>query len=92
MGRTIPSFRLSLAEEESDWNLFRNRLDRSERKDFDRMFSIPRLYLSACSYAVKPIRIQPILMSMIFHHYKLLIQSINQIEHVKGKRYDSISR
>ncbi len=42
------------------------------------MFLIARLYNSACSYAVIPIRIHPIMMSIALHHYKLL----------KEKNYD----
>jgi hypothetical protein len=38
------------------------------------MFSIARLYNSACSYAANPIRIQSIFMSIIFHHYKQLLK------------------
>ena len=36
------------------------------------MFSIANLYNSACSNAVNPIRIHPIMMSIILHHYKML--------------------
>ena len=36
------------------------------------MFSIANLYNSACSNAVNPIKIHPIMMSIILHHYKLL--------------------
>jgi hypothetical protein len=36
------------------------------------MFSIARLYNSACSNAVIPIRIHPIMMSIDLHYYKLL--------------------
>ena len=74
MGRTIPSYRLAMAEEESEWKPFRNALDRSERKKFDGMFSIPLLYVSACSCAVRPVRLQPIIMSILFHHYKQILQ------------------
>ncbi len=74
MGRTVPSFRLALAEEESEWKEYRNHLDKSERKDFDDMFAIPRLYLSACSGATKIVRIFPIFMSIALHHYKELSQ------------------
>lgn len=75
VGRTIPSFRLAHIAEESQWRLFRNYLDRSDRKEFDRMFSIARLYISACSYAAtnRPVRIQPIMVSILFHHYKQLV-------------------
>ena len=72
MGRTVPSFRLALAEEESEWKEYRKHLDASERCDFDEMFAIPRLYVSACSAAVNLVRIYPIFMSILLHHYREL--------------------
>jgi hypothetical protein len=36
------------------------------------MFSIANLYNSACSNVVNPIRIHPIMMSIILHHDKML--------------------
>ena len=80
MGRTIPSFNIASIMEEKEWKPFRNLLDKSDRKIFDKMFSISHLYNSACSYSAKPIRIQPIFMSIIFHHYKQLIQLTEQIK------------
>ena len=80
MGRTIPSFRLASVEEEREWKVFRNALDKSDRKIFDEMFSISHLYNSICSYAVNPIRIWPIFMSIIFHHYKKLMMLSKQIK------------
>jgi hypothetical protein len=74
MGRTIPSFRLASAEEQKEWKEFRKALDKSDKKAFDAMFDISNLYNSASSYAAKPIRIHPIFMSIIFHHYKQLVQ------------------
>jgi hypothetical protein len=70
MGRTIPSFRLASVEEEGEWKIFRNAIDKSDRKIFDEMFSLSHLYNSVCSYAAYPIRIRPIFMSIILHHYK----------------------
>jgi hypothetical protein len=52
MGRTVSSFRLVLATEKQEWKLFRNALDKLERKDFDEIWDIPRLYISACSNSV----------------------------------------
>lgn len=72
MGRTIPSFRLATLVERDEWKEFCSRLDKSDRKLFDRMFSISHLYNSACSYAAVQVRIQPIFMSIIFHHYVTL--------------------
>ena len=41
-------------------------------KIFDDLFKIATLYNSASSYAANPIRIHPIIMSIILHHYKML--------------------
>ncbi|MGB7952686.1 MAG: hypothetical protein WCF23_01795 [Candidatus Nitrosopolaris sp.] len=80
MGRTIPSFRLASVEEQREWKVFRNALDKSDRKIFDAMFSISHLYNSACSYAANPIRVRPIFMSIIFHHYKQLLNLSKEIK------------
>lgn len=79
MGRTILSFRLTSVEEEREWKVFRNALDKCDRRIFDEMFSISQLYNSACSYAANPIRVRPIFMSNIFHHYKKLMRLSKQI-------------
>jgi len=58
--------------EEGEWKIFRNAIDKSDRKIFDERFSLSHLYNSVCSYAANPIRIRPIFMSIILHHYKQL--------------------
>ena len=83
MGRTIPSFRIASSIEEKEWQPFRNSLDKSDKKIFDDMFSIAHLYNSVSSYAAKPIRIHPIFMSIIFHHYKQLSRLSKEIEEIK---------
>lgn len=80
MGRTMPSFRLALAEEEREWKPFRNSLNIHDRKEFDSMFADARLYISACSYAAKPVRIQPIMLALVFHHYKQLARIAGQLQ------------
>jgi hypothetical protein len=80
MGRTIPSFRIASVIEEKEWKSFRNLLDKSERKIFDDMFAISHLYNSACSYSAKYVRIHPIFMFIIFHHYKQLTKLTEQVE------------
>ena len=79
MGRTIPSFRLALEMEEREWQPFRNALDKSDRKKFDEMFDIPRLYTSACSYAVQTVRLYPILMSILLFHFKQLTNAFPKL-------------
>ena len=85
MGRTIPSFRLASGEEEREWKVFRNARDKSDRKIFDEMFSISHLYNSVCSYAANSIRIRPIFMSIILHHYKQLRKLSNEMNQKRVK-------
>ena len=47
-------------------------MNKNDRKIFDNLFNIATLYNSASSYAAIPIRIHPIMMSIIFHLYKIL--------------------
>jgi hypothetical protein len=79
MGRTIPSFRMATVEELKEWREFRNGLDKSDRKAFDRMYSICHLFNSACMCVANPIRIQPIFMSIIFDHYRILKESESKL-------------
>ena len=44
MGRTVPSYRIAAEFERSKWKIFRQRLDKKDRKMFDEMFSYSRLY------------------------------------------------
>ena len=92
MGRTIPSFRNVLEMEKAEWKPFRNALDKSERKEFDDMFDIPRLYLTACSNSVQLVPLHPIIMSILFHHYKELLECIREVEElgatVNAKKYE----
>ena len=73
MARTIPSFKISSTIEERKWKPFRNLLDKTD-KIFDEMFSLTRLYNTASYQCVRPVRIQAILMSIVFHNYKKLFQ------------------
>jgi hypothetical protein len=72
MGRTIPSFRQAVWLEYRRWKPFRQALDKSDRKLFDEMWELTALYNSAMSYCANPVRIFPILMSMLFYNYQQL--------------------
>jgi hypothetical protein len=85
MGRTIPSFRIALGMEKAVWKPFRNALSKSEKKQFDEMWDVPRLYLSACSNSAQLVPLHPIIISILFHHYKELKECINQVEEVEDE-------
>lgn len=75
--------------EQSKWRSFRYNLDKQDGKIFDEMFSISRLYNSACSNCARPMVIQCILMSIIFHHYKQLIGSSKNNYTTKNRKYQT---
>ena len=60
--------------ERRKWKIFREQLDKSksERPMFDEMMSYSRLYNTSGVMACKPVLLHPILMSIIFEHYKQL--------------------
>ena len=72
MGRTVPSYRIATEMEKAKWKPFRAMLDRNDRKLFDEMLTYPKLYNSAGSNAVRPVLLEPILMSIAFEQYKQL--------------------
>jgi hypothetical protein len=78
--------------EKAEWKPFRNALDKSERMEFDDMFDIPRLYLSACSNSVQLVPLHPIIMSILFHHYKELTEIISEVEQIEAKVNNSKQR
>jgi hypothetical protein len=71
--------------EKADWKLFRSALDKSERKMFDDIWDIPRLYVSACANSIQPVPLQPIVMSILFHHYKDLKKRILVVERIETR-------
>jgi hypothetical protein len=91
MGRTIPSFRIAAVLEEKTWKEYREHLNKNDRKIFDKLFRVATLYNSASSYSAIPIRIHPIMMSIVFHHYKILkerLESMNTLLFTDDKDND----
>jgi hypothetical protein len=66
--------------EKRKWKIFRDELDKSERKTFDEMMSYSRIYNAAGVITCKPVLLHPIFISIIFEHYKQLkkIEDLNQ--------------
>jgi hypothetical protein len=71
--------------EEWKWRSFKYNLNKKDRKLFDEMFAISRLYNYASSNCVMPGVVSCILMSIIFHHYKQIIQLTKQTRVRVGK-------
>jgi hypothetical protein len=49
------------------------------------MFDIPRLYIPACSNSVQLVPLHPIFISILFHHYKELLECKREVEFLEHK-------
>jgi hypothetical protein len=84
MSRPVPSFRIVLAEEKKEWKPFRNALDKKEQKEFDEMWDVPKLYVSACSNSVS-IRDFSIPASILLNNYKQLTYALQKSKRDRSK-------
>ncbi|MGC2431993.1 MAG: hypothetical protein WA393_13225 [Nitrososphaeraceae archaeon] len=89
MDRTVPSFRLAAEIERTKWKQFRSYLGKKDRKMFDQMYDYVKLNNAACSNACRPVVIHPVLMSIIFEHYKQLTKLTEQANNAtKSNSFD----
>lgn len=71
MGRSIPSFRMLIDIERSEWRMFREKLSNRQDKEYlNKLFSIPKLYCHSLSNLSRPIIMEPILLSVLFQSFK----------------------
>jgi hypothetical protein len=74
-----------IEEEKQEWKSFRDALDKSERKEFDEMLDIPRVYVTACSNSIQLVPFHPIVISILFHRYKELKEGVFEVEQIEAK-------
>jgi hypothetical protein len=86
MGRTVPSFRIALDQEQASWRAYRSRLGPAARQALDALFAESRLYASAASGAVRPVRFEGLFMAVLFHHQKQLASIADALEQLRLKR------
>ncbi|MGV8106857.1 MAG: hypothetical protein ACP5OH_03695 [Nitrososphaerota archaeon] len=79
MGRTVPSYRIASEWERNKWKIFRQQLNKKDKKLFDKMLDYSRLYNSAGSNASRAQLIHPILMSILLEHYKQLNKIVGRV-------------
>ncbi len=72
MGRTILSFRLLIDMDELEWKQFRNYHCRHDKKNFNNVLSISKLYCHSLSNLTNPIIILSIFMAILFYNEKIM--------------------
>jgi hypothetical protein len=78
MGRTIPTYRIATEIERIRWRPFRSMLNRKDRKLFDSMLNLPRLYNTAGMMVCRPVIFHSVIISILFYHYKQLQKMVNR--------------
>jgi hypothetical protein len=59
----------------------------NQKEEFDDMFDIPTLYISARSYSIQWVRLHPILlMSILLYHFKQLTDYNEQVKQMEPGR------
>jgi YesN/AraC family two-component response regulator len=88
MDRTIPSFGLLVDIEKLEWKQFRKYLCRQDKKIFNRLFTIPKLYCHYLSDLANPIIIHSIFLAILFHNEK--DSSFNNERANEGKKLNNL--
>ena len=74
MGKTVPSYRQALEREIERWKGFRKGLRGKDAAAFDCMMNACRLFASAGSMATRPILLEAMVMSILLHQEKTLME------------------
>lgn len=78
MGRSIPSFRMLIDIERLGWKVFKERLsNKQDKESLNDLFTVPKLYCHSLSNVSRPVIMEPILLSVLFHSFK----EIDKIAH-----------
>lgn len=79
MGRTVPTYRMTLEAMINGWGDYRRALSKEDREIFDEMTNRARLHGSACTYAAFSDPLEGALLS-------ILLEQEKEIRRLKGER------
>jgi len=82
MGRTIPSYHVTLEEELKRWERFRNALRINERNIFEHMIDECRRHAPAAGAGCFPVETEGMILSIPFAHHKALRGLLMKVERI----------
>jgi len=85
MGKTIPSYRQALESEIEKWKGFRKALRAKDAEAFDKMMNACRKFASAGSMATRPVLLEAMVMSILLHQEKALMEIQETIERLEKR-------
>ena len=85
MGRTVPSYRQALESEIDKWKGFQKALRAKDAEAFNKMINACRNFASAGSMATRPILLEAMLMSILLHQEKAIMEISERFERLEKR-------
>jgi len=85
MGKTVPSYRQALESEIAKWKGFRKALRAKDAEAFDKMMNACRAFASAGSMATRPVLLEAMVMSILLHQEKVLLEIQETVERLEKR-------
>jgi len=85
MGKTVPSYRQALESEIEKWKGFRKALRAKDAEAFDKMMNACRNFASAGSMATRPVLLEAMLMSILLHQEKAIVEIKERLERLERR-------
>ena len=85
MGKTVLSYRQALESEIEKWKGFRKALRAKDAEAFDRMMNACRNFASAGSMATRPVLLEVMLMSILLHQEKAIMEIKERLERLEER-------
>jgi hypothetical protein len=85
VGKTVPSYRIALENEIKKWEGFSKALRSQDKEAFEQMMNACRIYASAAGNATRPVLIEPMFMSILLAHQKMLMEIKKDLESIKQR-------
>ena len=79
MGRTVPTFTMSLEREMAAWSQYRRALRAEDQQVFDRLFALARQHLAESAAAARPVPFDAMLLSMLLEQQKRIEEMERQL-------------
>ena len=80
MGRTVPTFNMSLDREISAWKEFRRALRAEDQPVFDRLFALARQHMAEAAAAARPVPFDAVVLSILLEQQKQIVSLEKRLE------------
>ena len=80
MGRTVLPVAQIIQQEREEWARFRRVLRKEDQKALDELFDLAKYHSAAFAYASRPVPTEPVFMSILLEHQKMIAKLQRQTE------------